>query len=485
MKSKPKPPHVNGPFSALGVILALLAGCSFLFPSRLPGAVVIDLPEIVLLPDMPGQSFDVYVQNTGASVLVNGIGFNIQVADGGAAAGGTISGPAITSVDLFTGTVFGPNNNGLSGGGSIVPQVYERGTLTAGGTVSIPNGLSKVATVTLDTTGFGSGTFLLTLNTHNGPTKYTTLGEDLFPALIDGSVAVAAVPEPGAWVLVTGAALILFAGLRTGWRHRPSSTRSLLLIAGCALVPGPMQAALAIGLPELKLLPNLAGQSFDVFLENTGAPVWVTGIGFNIQVADGGPAAGGNISGPAITLVDILDGTAFGSNNNGLSGGGSLVPQVYERGTMTSSGLVSLPNGWSKVATVTLDTTGFGSGTFGLKLNTVNGPTRYTTSSGDLYPALIEGSVALVPLPSISAIAVHHPSLMALTFSTTTGFQYRAQCAHQLVPPEWTNVFHGLAVGDPLTLVVRQGTGLPQTIFVAMPNSAGNFFRISMEREGI
>ena len=168
----------------------------------------IDLPEIDMLPDTPGQTFDVFIQNGGAPVQVTGIGFNVQVADGGPPAGGVTAGPSITAVDIFTGTIFAsPNNNGPGGAGQIVPQVYERGTLTPSGTVSIPTGFSKIATVTLDTSGFSSGIFSLTLDTVNGLTKYTTLSGDSFPALINGSVAV---PEPSAYAATFG--LLCLAG---------------------------------------------------------------------------------------------------------------------------------------------------------------------------------------------------------------------------------------------------------------------------------
>lgn len=191
----------------------------------------IDLPEIGMLPNQANQTFDVYLGDVNGAVLVNGIAFNIQVADGGPEVpGGTTRGPAITAVDLFTGTVFAaPHNNGNSGSGQIVPQVYERGTMTewtADGlaTASLQSGF-KVATVTLDTTGMNSGTFELTLNTLNGPTKYTTLGEDLYPALFDGSVTI--VPEPRVYGFAMSAALVAFSAFRA---VRGSSRRETNLL---------------------------------------------------------------------------------------------------------------------------------------------------------------------------------------------------------------------------------------------------------------
>src|SRR5687768_14592316 len=104
-----------------------------------------------------------------------------------------------------------------------------------------------------------------------------------------------------------------------------------------------------VHLPDLNLLPNTAGQSFDIFvLNNSLEPFSVTGIGFNLQVADGGPEApGGLIDGPVISSVDIFSGTPFQSNNNGPSGFGSLRPQIFERETLTQAGTVDLPPGSS------------------------------------------------------------------------------------------------------------------------------------------
>jgi len=209
----------SGPLRAVTARTAWLGWFVWMASAALGAEFIyIDLPEITMLRNQPNQTFNVYLGNFDGPVLVNGIGFNIQVADGGPEVpGGSIRGPAITSVDLFTGTVFAsPHNNGISGSGRIVPQVHERGTMTEWtedglATVSLQSGF-KVATVTLDTTGVYSGIFVLTLNTLNGPTKFTTVGEDLFPTLLDGSVTI--VPEPRAWGFAAGVAAMAMAGLR-------------------------------------------------------------------------------------------------------------------------------------------------------------------------------------------------------------------------------------------------------------------------------
>jgi hypothetical protein len=254
------------------------------------------------------------------------------------------------------------------------------------------------------------------------------------------------------------------------------------IVACWMALSGSWPAGVLIDLPEISLLPNTTNQSLDVLVENSGDPLRVTGIGFNLQVADGGPAAGGLILGPAITSVDLMSGTIFASNNIGLSGSGSIVPQIYERGTLTASGSVSLPSGRSKLATIILDTTGFSSGTYVLTLNTLNGPTKYTTLGSDYFPVLVEGSLTVGLHPVLTGVTKHNPSRVALTFSTAAGFQYRVQCAQQLFPPVWTNIRHALTTADPLVFESQKGKGAPQTVFVDVPPIARLFYRISMER---
>ncbi len=180
-------------------------------------AVIVDLPDLNLIPNTAGQSFELTVSNDGGGVDVTGIQLNLQVADGGAEAGGSTDGPSITAVDIFTGTIFENNNNGLTGG-IAVPQIFAGGTLTSSGTVQIPNGSSTLASVTFDTTGFSSGIFTYTVeNTLNGSMKYTTSGADLFPTFGSGSLTVSPVPEPST---VFGAiACLTFVGFRFRSHH--------------------------------------------------------------------------------------------------------------------------------------------------------------------------------------------------------------------------------------------------------------------------
>jgi hypothetical protein len=163
--------------------------------------IVIALPSPALQADTPGQTVSIYVENGGSSVQLLGLDLNLQIADGGPAAGGTQAGPAISSVDLFSpGLLFSVNNNGPSGAGSIVPQVYEIGTLASSGTtLTLPSGLSLLAQVSLDTTGFTDGGLHWdwTLATLNGSTQLIDAHAAPIPiTLADGSLTLIPAPEP-------------------------------------------------------------------------------------------------------------------------------------------------------------------------------------------------------------------------------------------------------------------------------------------------
>lgn len=164
-------------------------------------AAVITVGSHTLLPNLAGQQVQLFV--TGGE-MIQGIDFNLQVADGGPGAFGTIVGPKITAVDLMTGTVFAGNSGGSSDPGS-VPQLAIRAITTNPGTFVAANGL--LATVTVDTTGFATGTWAFSMSsTANGPTKLFGVPNPV-TTILDGSLAVV-VPEPagmaGAAFLVGG-----------------------------------------------------------------------------------------------------------------------------------------------------------------------------------------------------------------------------------------------------------------------------------------
>jgi VCBS repeat-containing protein len=136
-------------------------------------APVIDVGDHFLLPNTPGQQIQIYV--TGGDE-VQGLNFNVQVEDGGpelADYGGTIDGPALTTIDVESGTIFEGNTLGATNPEPPfdIPQWEGRYITTEIGTV-IADGL--LATITVDTTGFTEGSFSLILGDENlnGPTDF-------------------------------------------------------------------------------------------------------------------------------------------------------------------------------------------------------------------------------------------------------------------------------------------------------------------------
>ncbi len=121
----------------------------------------------------PGQVVPIYVAG---DVLVQGVNFNVQIGDGGLSPGGT-AGPAIESIDLQQGTIFGASSTGElepdpdGPHPDPYPQIEWRTTTTRSPDRVLANGL--LATITIDTTGLYSGQWELRLSdTVNGSTDF-------------------------------------------------------------------------------------------------------------------------------------------------------------------------------------------------------------------------------------------------------------------------------------------------------------------------
>lgn len=160
-----------------------------------PAALVITIGEIALEPDTPGQERALTVTNTGqTSIPTSAVILNLQIAGGWAEA----EAPKITAVDILASTIFEEDNFGETGG-LVNERRVEIFTLDNGAepTPSLPVGLSTLATVTFDTTGFFEGSWNLSLTTPAGPTThidpYTI--NPIETALSDGTVSIR--EEPG------------------------------------------------------------------------------------------------------------------------------------------------------------------------------------------------------------------------------------------------------------------------------------------------
>jgi hypothetical protein len=137
------------------MLLAIGGAVGLLAPSAFAVNPTIVVGNHVLIP-LPGQSFTISVSG---GTAVSGVNFNAEVANGGTANGGT-PGPAITGVNLLSGTIFASNNSGQQNATATPTQFFSGDTITNSGTVSASGTL---ATMTFDPSNFIGGIYSLKL----------------------------------------------------------------------------------------------------------------------------------------------------------------------------------------------------------------------------------------------------------------------------------------------------------------------------------
>lgn len=153
----------------------------------------VSVGTINLEPNKPGQIVEIYV--TGGD-QVRYLEFFAQVANGGPElerssqdyaipAGTGIPGPAITAVDLLTDTIFSGGNYGQlnPGDGDVeLPQAVAAYIAASNGSVAADGLLARL---TIDTSGFASGTFALSLTAYGVTTLF-----DVDASVTDGILVV-------------------------------------------------------------------------------------------------------------------------------------------------------------------------------------------------------------------------------------------------------------------------------------------------------
>lgn len=217
-----KVPGYSTPTMRLTAVTGVVLIAGMLSVSQ--GQIVMLSGTHYLQTDTPGQTIEVRVFNPEvAGSSVDALNFVAQVGDGGPAYGGTAA-PVITSVDLHTGTSFDLNYLNEVDQES-TPQFAQLYIQTASGTVTLPYGESKLATLTIDTTGFNtigqSWDFNLAFISPPGstpiPGSYVMGGIDIDTTFQAGSLTL--VPEPNAmWVVAPALVGVAFA-----WKRRSVS----------------------------------------------------------------------------------------------------------------------------------------------------------------------------------------------------------------------------------------------------------------------
>lgn len=192
-----------------------------------------------------------------------------------------------------------------------------------------------------------------------------------------------------------------------------------LLLAALLVGVTTVRGQLLINVGDYDLAFNTAGQTIDIFVQNTGdTDIEVAGLSVSAQVADSGPPQGSEV-GPIISNANITSGTQFSGNNTGNNFPQGQTPgQFFNVSTTTSSGTVSLLAGSvTKLVTLTLDTTGFTSPqTWGFFLGaTIDGPTKYfDAGANDIVPTINDGTISVVPEPNVPLAVAGILGLFAL-----------------------------------------------------------------------
>lgn len=182
---------------------------------------------------------------------------------------------------------------------------------------------------------------------------------------------------------------------------------------------------LNVNVGTVSLAPNMAGQTVDLFIDNTGdTALQAQGLTFRIELDDG--LGGGNA--PVITLVDLVSGTPW-SGHLGSVINQTTQPEFWDVRVLSDifgGQFAQLDAGsHTKLATVTFDTTGFTGGSWNLRLANFDltpdpGDTKYNLfgSGNEVFPTINNGTLSVVPEPS-TWIA----GLFALSIAVGTGLR--------------------------------------------------------------
>jgi len=151
-----------------------------------------------LLPNTPGQTIQVLVSSDVNNI--QGMNFSAVIGDGGSIFGGVDDVVPSMTADILTGTIWAPHAanavNQNPGGGFGVGLAAWSITTVNPPVLPVPGVNALLATLTIDTTGFTSGTWALSLD---DPNVGTTDFAGIPIGITNGSITI--VPEPTSVVL--------------------------------------------------------------------------------------------------------------------------------------------------------------------------------------------------------------------------------------------------------------------------------------------
>jgi hypothetical protein len=190
--------------------------------------------------------------------------------------------------------------------------------------------------------------------------------------------------------------------------------------------------ALFIEVGDIVALPDQGAQSFSLYVRNTGSePVAVYGLALNLQIADSGPPSRGglgSIEGPAISGLNIIDGTRFELNNTGQMNGAGGLQFANASTTVPSDPIIFAAGEQALLAKFVIDTTGFSDpAAWELRIaDTQNGPSSFFSAVGDyIIPEMIDGLLTVVPEPG--AYAACFAALAAASAACLRSWRWRGR----------------------------------------------------------
>ena len=171
---------------------------------------------IDLFPNTPNQDIEFFAVGVAADGGTDGLELDMQVGDGGAANGGTDTGPTLGTVDLIGGTIWagsGPTQNN-----TVSNPLLKQSTVDTGSLVNV-DGL--IATIQFDTTGISSGEidFRLTGVAGSFDSSFFRGGSRIGTSVGNAVIRIGVIPEPSA-VFVLGSLTVL--GVLPRRRRKPN-----------------------------------------------------------------------------------------------------------------------------------------------------------------------------------------------------------------------------------------------------------------------